>query len=102
RAAAIGAGGRGGAYVLTGHKWFFSAPTSDAHLVLASHEEQFSCFYVPRWLPDGNRNSVHLQRLKNKMGNASNASAEVEFKEAYGLLMGEPGRGIATLVGMAA
>jgi len=102
RAAPVGAGGRGGEYLLTGHKWFFSSPTSDAHLVLAGHEQQLSCFYVPRWLPDGRRNSVHLQRLKNKMGNTSNASGEVEFKDAYGLLVSEPGRGVATLVEMAA
>src|SRR3546814_16355733 len=80
-------------YHLTGHKWFFSSPTSDAHLVLAGHDDVFSCFYVPRWLDDGNRNSVHIQRLKNKMGNASNASAEVEFQDATGVLVGEAGSG---------
>jgi putative acyl-CoA dehydrogenase len=101
RAAPVGAGGRGGDYRITGHKWFLSSPMSDAHLVLATHEEQFSCFYVPRWLPDGNRNAVRLQRLKDKMGNRSNSSAEVEFQDAYGVLVGEAGRGIATLVEMA-
>lgn len=101
RAVALGTGGRGMPYRLTGHKWFFSSPTSDAHLVLAGHDDVFSCFYVPRWLDDGSRNSVHIQRLKNKMGNASNASAEVEFQDATGVLVGEAGRGIATLVEMA-
>ncbi|NYT86520.1 isovaleryl-CoA dehydrogenase [Pollutimonas harenae] len=101
RAVPLGTGGRGMPYRLTGHKWFFSSPTSDAHLVLAGHDEVFSCFYVPRWLDDGSRNSVHIQRLKNKMGNASNASAEVEFQDATGVLVGEAGRGIATLVEMA-
>ncbi|NYT76767.1 acyl-CoA dehydrogenase family protein [Alcaligenaceae bacterium] len=96
-----GAGGRGQPYGLVGHKWFFSSPTSDAHLVLARAEEGFSCFYVPRWLDDGHRNAICLQRLKNKLGNASNASAEVEFQNATGWLVGEPGRGIATLVEMA-
>lgn len=102
RATAIGAGGRGGAYRLTGHKWFLSSPMSDAHLVLAGHEEQFSCFYVPRWHPEGRKNAVCMQRAKDKMGNRSNSSVEVEFQDAYGVLVGEPGRGIATLVEMAA
>jgi len=102
RARPLGVGGRGNEYSLIGHKWFFSVPTSDAHLVLALHEEQHSCFYVPRYQPDGSRNRVHIERLKNKLGNQSNASAEVEFVEAYGVLVGEPGRGIATLVEMAA
>src|SRR5690606_37558163 len=102
RATALGTGGRGMPYRITGHKWFFSSPTSDAHLVLAGHDDVFSCFYVPRWLDDGSRNSVHMQRLKNKMGNESNASAEVELQDATGVLVGEAGRGIATLVEMAA
>ena len=97
----IGAGGRGGAYRLVGHKWFFSSPMSDAHLVLAQHEEQFSCFYVPRWHLDGQKNAVHIQRIKNKMGNVSNSSVEVEFKDAKGVLVGEAGHGIATLIKMA-
>lgn len=101
RALPIGAGGRGGAYRLTGHKWFFSSPMSDAHLVLAGHEEQFSCFYVPRWHPEGRKNAVCIQRAKDKMGNRSNSSVEVEFQDAYGVLVGEVGRGIATLVEMA-
>lgn len=102
RAQARSVGGRGGEYSLIGHKWFFSVPTSDAHLVLATHEEQFSCFYVPRFRPDGSKNGVVIQRLKDKVGNRSNASAEVEFQDAFGVLVGEPGRGIATLVQMAA
>src|SRR5690606_20849450 len=101
RAVSLGPGGRGNLYRVTGHKWFFSSPTSDAHLVLAGHEDVFSCFYVPRWLDDGSRNTLHIQRLKNKLGNASNASAEVELQDATGILVGEPGRGIATLVDMA-
>ncbi|CAM5422324.1 isovaleryl-CoA dehydrogenase [Eoetvoesiella caeni] len=101
RALPIGAGGRGGAYRITGHKWFLSSPMSDAHLVLAGHEEQFSCFYVPRWHPEGRKNAVCIQRAKDKMGNRSNSSVEVEFQDAYGVLIGEAGRGIATLVEMA-
>jgi putative acyl-CoA dehydrogenase len=86
---------------LTGHKWFFSSPTSDAHLVLAREDEGYSCFYVPRWLEGGRRNTVRIQRLKDKMGNRSNASAEVEFTDALGRRVGAEGRGIATLVEMA-
>ncbi len=98
-----GAGGRGGEYLLRGHKWFFSAPTSDAHLVVARTGEDgpFACFYVPRWRPDGSRNAVAVQRLKDKVGNRSNASSEVEFQDAWGLLMGEEGRGIPTIIEMA-
>ncbi len=93
--------GRGATYTLTGHKWFFSAPMCDAHLVLASTADGLSAFFVPRWRADGSRNPVLLQRLKDKLGNRSNASAEVEFAEAHGTLVGEPGRGIATLTEMA-
>lgn len=100
-AVAVARGGRGADYSLVGHKWFFSVPTADAHLVLARHEEQYSCFLVPRWRPDGTLNDVSIQRLKDKLGNSSNASAEVEFMGAYGVLVGEPGRGVATLVEMA-
>src|SRR5690606_24253472 len=102
RAEPIGQGGRGAPYRLLGHKWFFSSPTSDAHLVLARHGDAYSCFYVPRWLDDGSRNGVRIERLKDKLGNCSNASAEVEFQDAVGVLVGEEGRGIATLVEMAA
>ncbi len=98
-----GAGGRGGEYRLHGHKWFFSTPQSDAHLVVARTGEggPFACFYVPRWRPDGTLNAVHVQRLKDKVGNRSNASGEVEFDGAWGLLMGEEGRGIPTIIEMA-
>jgi putative acyl-CoA dehydrogenase len=96
-----GGGGRGAAYTLRGHKWFFSAPMSDAHLVVAQTEHGPGCFYVPRWLPDGTRNAIEIQRLKDKLGNRSNSSAEVEFRDAWGLLIGEPGRGIPTIIEMA-
>lgn len=88
-------------YLLTGHKWFFSSPTSDAHLVLAKHDDVLSCFFVPRYRDDGSRNRVLIQRLKDKVGNRSNASAEVEFQDASAILVGEPGRGVAQLVDMA-
>lgn len=101
RAEPVAAAGRGATYRLTGHKWFFSSPDSDAHLVLAKHNQIFSCFYVPRWQTDGGKNPIHIQRLKDKLGNSSNASAEVEFCDAQGVLVGEEGRGIATLVEMA-
>ena len=102
-ATAVGAGGRGGEYLLRGHKWFFSAPQCDAHLVTARVQEggPFACFYVPRWRPDGSRNAVRVQRLKDKLGNRSNASGEVEFEDAWGVLMGEEGRGIPTIIEMA-
>ncbi|MDR6213736.1 isovaleryl-CoA dehydrogenase [Paracidovorax wautersii] len=98
-----GAGGRGAGYLLRGHKWFFSVPTSDAHLVTArvGADGPFACFYVPRWRPDGTRNAVRVQRLKDKVGNRSNASSEVEFQDAWGVLMGEEGRGIPTIIEMA-
>lgn len=90
-----------GWFRLTGHKWFFSSPTSDAHLMLARDGDAYSCFYVPRWLDADRRNGIHIQRLKDKLGNRSNASAEVEFAGAMGRRVGEAGRGIATLVEMA-
>ena len=90
-----------GWFSLTGHKWFFSSPMSDAHLMLARDGDAHSCFYVPRWLDRETRNGVRIQRLKDKLGNRSNASAEVEFSGALGRRVGEPGRGIATLVEMA-
>src|SRR5690606_3219249 len=86
---------------IVGHKWFYSVPTADAHLILAQLDGEPTCFFVPRWLPDGSRNAVRLVQLKDKLGNCSNASAEVEFQNACGMPVGEPGRGIATLVGMA-
>jgi putative acyl-CoA dehydrogenase len=96
----IANGGPGGEYVLNGHKWFFSAPMCDAHLVLAQAPGGLSCFLVPRWLPDSTRNNVHLQRLKDKLGNRSNASSEVEFVGAWGRLVGEEGRGVPTIIEM--
>jgi putative acyl-CoA dehydrogenase len=82
-----------GSYRLTGHKWFTSAPMSDLFLVLAQLDEGVSCFVVPRVLPDGSRNVFHVQRLKDKLGDRSNASSEVEFDGTTGWLVGEPGRG---------
>ncbi|EHD0419525.1 isovaleryl-CoA dehydrogenase [Salmonella enterica] len=87
-------------YRLVGHKWFFSAPQSDAHLVLAQAKGGLSCFFVPRFLPDGQRNSVRLERLKDKLGNRSNASAEVEFQDAIGWRLGEEGEGIRHILKM--
>ncbi|MEM5400637.1 isovaleryl-CoA dehydrogenase [Paraburkholderia unamae] len=95
--------GRGAAYLLTGHKWFFSAPQCDAHLVLARTTEHdgLSCFFVPRYRPDGTKNAVNVQRLKNKLGNRSNASSEVELFDAYGVMIGDEGRGVPTIIEMA-
>ena len=89
-----------GAYELTGHKWFCSAPMCDAFLVLAQAPDGLSCFLLPRWLPDGTRNRFHIQRLKDKLGNRSNASAEVEFDRAWARPVGEEGRGVATIIEM--
>jgi putative acyl-CoA dehydrogenase len=93
--------GRGAHYALTGHKWFFSAPMCDAHMVLARTDAGLSCFFVPRWRPDGARNAVQLQRLKDKLGNRSNSSGEVEFQDAWGVMVGDEGRGIPTIIEMA-
>jgi putative acyl-CoA dehydrogenase len=92
--------GPGEHYLLSGHKWFCSAPMSDAFLVLARAPGGLSCFLVPRVLPDGTRNALRLVRLKNKLGNRSNASAEIELERTHGTLVGEEGRGIATIVEM--
>jgi putative acyl-CoA dehydrogenase len=92
--------GAGGEYVLSGHKWFCSAPMSDAFLVLAQAAGGLSCFLVPRWRADGSRNPFFIQRLKDKLGNRSNASAEVEFARTAGRLLGEEGRGVATIIDM--
>ncbi|MFV5311507.1 acyl-CoA dehydrogenase family protein [Acinetobacter schindleri] len=98
----IGESGRGQAYLLTGHKWFFSAPMCDAHLVVAKTEQDgLACFFVPRWREDGTKNNIHVQRLKDKVGNRSNSSSEVEFQEAWGIMIGEAGRGIPTIIEMA-
>src|SRR5262249_32189920 len=96
------AGGDGGRalYRLNGQKWFMSAPMCDAFLVLARSEAGLGCFCVPRWTPDGRRNGIQLRRLKDKLGNRSNASSEVEFVDAYGELIGEEGRGIPTIIEM--
>ena len=97
-----GCGPWGEEFLLTGHKWFFSAPMCDGHLVLARTGEQGpSCFFVPRWRPDGSKNPIQIQRLKSKVGNRSNSSSEVEFKEAWGVLVGAEGRGIRTIIEMA-
>src|SRR5690606_19589424 len=101
RAEAPGNEGRGHPYLLTGHKWFFSAPHCDAHLVLAETLGGLSCFFVPRWRPDGQRNGIRIQRLKDKRGNRSNAGGEVEFQQAWGIMVGDEGRGIATIIEMA-
>src|SRR3954471_6604026 len=90
----------GGAYALTGHKWFCSAPMSDAFLVLAQAPRGLSCLLLPRWTPDGERNRFHLQRLKDKLGNRSNASSEVEFDRAWARILGEEGRGVTTILEM--
>ena len=101
-----GRGGPGADYLLTGHKWFCSAPMSDAFLVLAQAEgaggEGLSCFLLPRILPDGTRNVFRIQRLKNKLGNKSNASSEIELDGTVGVMVGEPGRGVRTIIEMVA
>jgi putative acyl-CoA dehydrogenase len=89
-----------GAYHLTGHKWFCSAPASDMFLMLAQAPGGLSCFLVPRFTPDGNRNPIHVQRLKDKLGNRSNASSEIEFENVWGSLVGEEGRGVRTIIEM--
>jgi putative acyl-CoA dehydrogenase len=99
-AAPIDGGGPGAAYEITGHKWFFSAPMCDAFLILAQAERGISCFLMPRFTPDGELNGIHLQRLKDKLGNRSNASSEVEFRGAWAGLVGEEGRGIRTIIEM--
>ncbi|HEX4078072.1 MAG TPA: isovaleryl-CoA dehydrogenase [Rhizomicrobium sp.] len=90
-----------GAYLLTGHKWFCSAPMSDAFLTLAYTDKGLGCFLVPRWTPDGERNGIDLVRLKDKMGDRSNASAEIEYHSAYAQMIGEEGRGVRTIIEMA-
>lgn len=98
----LAAEGRGEYYRLNGHKWFFSVPTADAHLVVARLPDQaLGCFFVPRWKDSGARNGVEVQRLKRKVGNVSNASSEVLFNNAEGVLVGEPGKGVKTIIEMA-
>ncbi|QIZ76070.1 acyl-CoA dehydrogenase family protein [Ferrimonas lipolytica] len=102
KATAIGAVAGNSAYQLIGHKWFCSAPMCDAFLVLAYIDDNLSCFLVPRWRPDGSKNPIQIQRLKSKVGNVSNASAEIEFFGALGWLVGDEGRGVATILEMVA
>ena len=90
----------GDAYRITGHKWFMSAPMCDAFLVLAQAEEGLSCFLMPRFAPDGSINAIRFQRLKDKLGNRSNASSEVEFHGAYAERVGAEGKGIRTIIQM--
>ena len=90
----------GDAYRITGHKWFMSAPMCDAFLVLAQAEEGLSCFFMPRFAPDGSINPIRFQRLKDKLGNRSNASSEVEFHGAYAERVGAEGKGIRTIIQM--
>ncbi len=92
--------GSAGTYRLTGHKWFCSAPMSDAFLMLAQAPGGISCFLTPRWLPDGTRNPIRIQRLKDKLGDRSNASSEIELLGASGRLVGEEGRGVRTIIEM--
>ena len=97
RATALGADGE---YALVGHKWFFSAPMSDGFLVLAQAAGGLTCFLLPRWMPDGQRNRFRLMRLKDKLGDWSNASSEVEFDDAWAYRIGEEGRGVPTILQM--
>jgi putative acyl-CoA dehydrogenase len=96
----LNVGGPGAEYEITGHKWFMSAPMCDAFLVLAQADGGISCFLMPRWTPDGEHNRFRLQRLKDKLGNRSNASSEVEFDGAWTRLIGEEGAGVRTIIEM--
>ena len=96
----VNGGGPGAEYELTGHKWFMSAPMCDIFLVLAQADGGISCFLFPRWTPDGERNRFRLQRLKDKLGNNSNASSEIEFDAASAWLVGEEGDGVRTIIEM--
>lgn len=87
-------------YLLVGHKWFFSAPMSDGFLVLAQAPDGLTCFLLPRWRPDGTKNALRVMRLKDKLGDWSNASSEVEFEHAWARRIGEEGRGVATIIEM--
>ena len=89
-----------GEFLLTGHKWFCSAPMSDGFLMLAQAPGGLSCFLVPRWRPDGSRNPIRIQRLKDKLGDRSNASSEIEMLDTWGALVGEEGRGVRTIIEM--
>ncbi|CAA0078822.1 acyl-CoA dehydrogenase family protein [Zhongshania aliphaticivorans] len=94
--------GNGALYTINGHKWFLSAPMCDAFLMLAQAPGGLSCFLVPRWREDGQKNGLYVQRLKNKMGNVSNASSELELRQAQGWMVGEEGRGVAAIIEMVA
>jgi putative acyl-CoA dehydrogenase len=96
----INGGGAGGEYEIVGHKWFCSAPMSDIFLVLAQTPDGLSCFLLPRILPDGGRNAFHIQRLKDKLGNHSNASSEIELHGAWAQMVGDPGRGVPAIIEM--
>jgi putative acyl-CoA dehydrogenase len=96
----LNGGGPGAEYEITGHKWFCSAPMCDAFLVLAQADGGLSCFLLPRFTPEGERNRFHIQRLKDKLGNRSNASSEVEFRSAWARLIGDEGRGVPTIIEM--
>lgn len=100
RAHPVGAGGPAGEYLLTGHKWFCSAPMCDAFLTLAHADMGLSCFLVPRWLPDGTKNRFFIQRLKDKLGNRSNASSEIEYHDTWARMVGDEGRGVPTIIDM--
>jgi len=100
RARAVSSGGPGEEYALVGHKWFCSAPMCDAFLTLAQTDAGVSCFIVPRWLPDGTRNPFRIQRLKDKLGNCSNASSEIEYVDTQARMVGEDGRGVPTIIEM--
>ncbi|RWU12034.1 isovaleryl-CoA dehydrogenase [Pseudidiomarina gelatinasegens] len=102
KAYAIDASGPGQAYELVGHKWFVSAPMCDAFLVLAQAPGGLSCFLLPRWRPDGSKNALQIQQLKNKMGNVANASSECELRGALAWMVGEEGRGVRTIIEMVA
>ncbi len=102
RAVPVGEGGPGQAYELVGHKYFVSAPMCDAFLVLAQAPGGLSCFLLPRWRPDGTKNPLQIQRLKNKMGNVSNASSETELRGALAWMVGKEGRGVPTIIDMVA
>jgi len=88
------------AYTLRGHKWFCSAPMSDAFLTLAQTDAGITCFFVPRWKPDGEVNQLRVVRLKNKLGNKSNASSEIEYEDTWAVRIGEEGRGVPTIIEM--
>jgi putative acyl-CoA dehydrogenase len=96
----VGAGGPGAEHLLTGHKWFCSAPMSDGFLVLANAPGGLSCFWMPRWRPDGTRNPIRIQRLKDKLGDRSNASSEIEMLDTWAVMVGEEGRGVRTIIEM--